>query len=391
MEGKIQKKKRLTIAMVNCDWFDSFRTNPKNTREKLMRDNLNPDLNYFFVLSWSNSSYTTTQNNIYSVHAKVPIRLPHPILDIFTFFRLPYELLKSKVIPDIFLVYDFGYLPTGGLIKFLYRVFYKKKVEVVLCLNNIPTQYSGIRRFGFIKSLYSWFSERVGKWFIDKAFVINSTVERYLLDLGLKKKQISIFSMNTIKRDREYIEKSKKGIIREKYNIPKDANFIVSVGRLEVEKNHERMIEYISKIPNTYLVILGEGSLRSFLESKIEEFGVGDRVSMPGFISRENIWNYYQDADIFVLLSRVEALGVVFWEAMYMEVPVIGTDELGIMESLGKNGERGFVVSQKGDFIEFKKVFDRTMLKDDGYTKRLKEAKNFVIEQIKSEININTI
>ena len=73
---------------------------------------------------------------------------------------------------------------------------------------------------------------------------------------------------------------------------------------------YDRIIHHLLKIHhqcNNYnLNILGDGPERKILEMKIDKFGLGDRVSMPGF--KENPWADYTKADVFLVPSRWEGL-----------------------------------------------------------------------------------
>ena len=63
----------------------------------------------------------------------------------------------------------------------------------------------------------------------------------------------------------------------------------------------------------------------------------------------QTLWNYFYDADIFMLLSQSEGLGLVFWEAMYARVPVIGSMASGILETIGADGFAGFLIKDQED------------------------------------------
>lgn len=83
---------------------------------------------------------------------------------------------------------------------------------------------------------------------------------------------------------------------------------IVTVGRLEPQKNQKLLInafsELAKKFPDYTLVIYGEGSLRKELEKYIESKGLKDRVFLPG--AKNNIQEYIKDASLFVLSSDYE-------------------------------------------------------------------------------------
>lgn len=66
---------------------------------------------------------------------------------------------------------------------------------------------------------------------------------------------------------------------------PADPFTIVCVGRLEVVKNQQLLINCLTKIKeqNTRLVIVGDGKERNFLEALISKLNLNNRVKITGF------------------------------------------------------------------------------------------------------------
>jgi glycosyltransferase involved in cell wall biosynthesis len=152
------------------------------------------------------------------------------------------------------------------------------------------------------------------------------------------------------------------------------------------------LIRVVSELKdkNIHLVIAGEGKLLVPLVKLTESLGVKERVHFAGFLDRKNIWSYYNDADVFMLLSVSEALGLVVWEAMHMRVPVIGTNTGGIKESIGIDGERGFIVTLDSNIYEFEEKLKRCfqLSKNDSM---IENAYEYVQIQRKNSKNINNV
>ena len=122
---------------------------------------------------------------------------------------------------------------------------------------------------------------------------------------------------------------------------------IVTVGRLEPQKNQKLLInafsELAKKIPDYTLVIYGEGSLRKELEKFIESKGLKDRIFLPG--AKNNIQEYIKDASLFVLSSDYEGIPNALIEAMAIGLPCVSTDcSPGGARELITNGENGVIV-----------------------------------------------
>lgn len=74
-----------------------------------------------------------------------------------------------------------------------------------------------------------------------------------------------------------------------------------------------------------------------------------------------------------------------------MGVPVIGSMAPGIVETFGRNGERGLLFSDTGTVLDFKNKINFCLEESDARSKMIKEARNYVEEQYKNSININQI
>ncbi len=102
---------------------------------------------------------------------------------------------------------------------------------------------------------------------------------------------------------------------------------VLSVGRLTRAKDYSALIRAFALVRQrctARLVILGEGEERDNLEVLIRELGLGDDVSMPGFV--DNPYPYMARARVFVLSSAWEGFGNVLVEAMAVGTPIVATD-----------------------------------------------------------------
>jgi glycosyltransferase involved in cell wall biosynthesis len=221
---------------------------------------------------------------------------------------------------------------------------------------------------------------------------INETMKRYIMNLGVPEERISIFLVDTIRRDRKHIPHAQKGVVRSRHGIGPDAKVLLTVARLEAEKNWPRSLELFATLPDDHvLIVLGMGSLEPELRQMVRTLGVEKRVIFTGFVQREDIWNYYLDADVFVLLSTAEALGIVFWEAMYVNTPVIGSDVEGILESLGSDGERGRVWTESDGIKGYQERVAFCVTPSAERDTMIQKAKEYVDEQLKNPTTINTL
>jgi len=80
------------------------------------------------------------------------------------------------------------------------------------------------------------------------------------------------------------------------------------------------------------LVILGEGELRSELETLCSQLGMGGEVLMPGFTAE--VLPRLLASDIFVMSSKTEGLGTSILDAMALARPVIASRAGGIVDAV---------------------------------------------------------
>jgi len=127
--------------------------------------------------------------------------------------------------------------------------------------------------------------------------------------------------------------------------IPAEALLLATVGRLTAVKGQVTLIRAIAKClqqgERVFLLILGEGELRSHLEALSAELGIAEAVRFPGW--RSDVASVIDACDIFCLPSLNEGMGKAIVEAMAMGKPVIASDVGGIPD-LVVPGENGILV-----------------------------------------------
>lgn len=113
---------------------------------------------------------------------------------------------------------------------------------------------------------------------------------------------------------------------------------LLFVGRLAPEKQIEQIKAVLDAVPNTHLLIIGDGPYRETLE----EVYRGSAVTFAGYLSGQDLSAAYCAADVFVFPSAIETFGLVVAEAMAAGLPVVTTRVGGIPEII-THGENGFI------------------------------------------------
>ena len=133
---------------------------------------------------------------------------------------------------------------------------------------------------------------------------------------------------------------------------------ILFVGRLTEQKGVTYIIDAVNKILKTRSApkgdmacdIIGDGPLREVLEKKVMELGLSDTIKFHGWVPREKLPSFYQNADLFILPSSDEGMPNVVLEAMASGLPIITTFVPG-SEELVVAGENGMLVKDRTNLV----------------------------------------
>lgn len=166
---------------------------------------------------------------------------------------------------------------------------------------------------------------------------------------------------------------------------------IVTVGRLEPQKNHSMLIKAFAEIhkhfPEYKLEIYGEGSLRSELEALIKAEKLEDTVFLMGYTT--NIFEAISTAKLFVLSSDYEGMSNALLEAMAMGLPVVSTDHpIGGARMAINNRENGLLtpVGDRDAMVQAVcEILANEQLSDDLSQKAAGISERLNIEKIADE------
>jgi glycosyltransferase involved in cell wall biosynthesis len=128
---------------------------------------------------------------------------------------------------------------------------------------------------------------------------------------------------------------------------PRSVLRILSVGRLTPGKGHHHLIRAVSLLKNqrrrVELRIGGDGPERENLEKLIAELDTKGEASLLGSLAEDVYLAEMRAADVFVLASDAEPMGVVYMEAMACERATVGTAAGGVGEII-TDGVDGLLV-----------------------------------------------
>jgi glycosyltransferase involved in cell wall biosynthesis len=124
---------------------------------------------------------------------------------------------------------------------------------------------------------------------------------------------------------------------------------ILFASKLQQRKCCEDLLEAYRKLspgagmePLPYLVIVGDGEMRSTLERRALESGF-EGIRFCGFRNQSELPRFFDIATVFVLPSQDEPWGLVVNEAMNAGRAVIVSDDVGCQPDLIEDGVEGCV------------------------------------------------
>jgi glycosyltransferase involved in cell wall biosynthesis len=136
--------------------------------------------------------------------------------------------------------------------------------------------------------------------------------------------------------------------LRKRLDIPQEGFCILFVGRLRIQKSVDTLLQAIAlnrdKMPDLTLILIGEGEEADRLREMRSKLGLEACVQFRG--TTPNPEFYFSAADLFVLPSVFEGLGIVILEAFRAGLPVIATDIEGPKEII-RDGSTGILVPPK--------------------------------------------
>lgn len=167
--------------------------------------------------------------------------------------------------------------------------------------------------------------------------------------------------------------------LKEKY--PNFSHFSLLVSRLEPEKNISGAIKAFAsvsaKYPQAALVIVGEGSERSYLQNLVLKRGLWKRVFFEGW---QDPHPYYRAADLFVSNSLYEGYGLSLLEAALAGCPILTTNVGLVGEVLT---EEGAVIVPPGDQRGLERAWENALLHPEFLGEKTRRAKEAAEEHSK--------
>lgn len=247
-------------------------------------------------------------------------------------------------------------------VAFVLRFFFeslKLKPDVIFCghVNFSPMCLIFKKLFGVD---YIVFTHGIEVWDIGNVFkikalknakrvvTVSSFTKNKLID-QIPEIEEKIFLLPVTVDGSKFYLKEKLENFLEKHHL-RGKKIILTLNRLikiEGYKGFDRIIRampsIIKKIPEAMYLVGGTGDDIPRIKKLVKEMRLENYVMFTGFIPNEELIDYYNAADVFIMPSTKEGFGTVFIEALACGKPVIAGDSDGSRDAL-LNGKLGILI-----------------------------------------------
>jgi exopolysaccharide biosynthesis WecB/TagA/CpsF family protein len=134
------------------------------------------------------------------------------------------------------------------------------------------------------------------------------------------------------------------------HQLPLDNSWIVTVGRLDTQKDPFLMLEAFSRLRArghmANWLVVGDGVLRAELERAVQAAGLSESVHFLGLQAPQQIANILRASDAYALSSAYEGMPMALLEALGSGLPVV-TTEVGEVRKVMREGINGLVCTDR--------------------------------------------
>ncbi|HCC07682.1 MAG TPA: hypothetical protein DEP72_05955 [Clostridiales bacterium] len=259
------------------------------------------------------------------------------------------------------------------------------------------TMFKDISEYLF-PSFLKEFGYKVAKWIsikscsnCDEIIVPSEKVRDTLINYGIKK-EIKVVPTEIDKESINQVDEKSAEVLelKKRWGICEGEPVLLAIGRLEKDKEFSKIIEQMPKIieknPNTKLMIVGQGPLKSKLELLAKKLDVESAVIFVGGQKYDDMGKYYKLGNILINAATAGTQGLIFSEAMAAGIPIITIASEGLTNRI-KETQSGIVA----DSIE--QIPDEVLrvIEDETVASELVENGHNYIKSGSKETYINTM
>ena len=272
------------------------------------------NIDLHLILMNTNIKYSIPENtNIYYIEKSNPSE--NGIIKAAKIPLLAYKY--AKLVKKLELTHSLSFLTRPSFVNILSRKFTKHNFKVITNERAFPSlQYS-------YKGFQSTFNKKMIKSLYKKSDMVISNSYGNASDL-VNNFEVPSKKMHVVHNPIDLSKIEKINPIEGFFDTSKFN--MITLGRLDIGKNHIMLIKALHKLQNPLLklYIFGVGDMQEELEDLINKLDVNAQVKLMGFDS--NPYKYLKSADLFVFGSNHEGFPNVLLEAMACGLPILTTN-----------------------------------------------------------------
>lgn len=290
------------------------------------------------------------------------------VLPVFLLFQLLYTRKLCRTF-SIQLIHAHWVIPSG-LIAVIYKLLLNRRIKVLSTAH-------GDDVWSFLKTPSKWVLKfilrntettiGVSKALLNKITEINTNQSSFLGPMGVDTRK---FSKNH-KPSKKQIEAT-----------------ILFVGTLIPRKGISSLVDALILLKKKEIpfnaILVGRGMLKEEISAKINAAGLNDKITLAGAVGHDYLPEYYSQADIFILPSHSEGLGLVYLEAMSSGVLTIASP-LPTIKDIMKHGQTGIILENLSP-LTIANCLEDTILNLEAYREIAERGRQFVVQTFDWEI-----
>ena len=276
------------------------------------------------------------------------------------FFRKCWKVLREN---DIIHIWT-AFYPNTFITCLLKLLFFKKKT-LILTMDTFPA-YS-FKVSSILDILFKLYFKTIGKIPFYASNYITIYGKSFFKDarkIGIPKRKIVITPTGI-----ELSPKIPDRNIRKLFNISSNNKIVLFVGLHNKRKGIDLIIKTarLLKDENIMFLLVGDGPERTKSIKEVSKIGLNEKVLFLG--NRLDLYNFYNQSDVFFLPSRGEGLAGVLMEAMIYQVPIVTSNIAGTRD-LVNHLENGLLCDTENYRCYAESI--KRLLQDDKLSNRFK-------------------
>ena len=324
-----------------------------STKDYEVRDNVKMHrFNYFCPRNLQVLTYTGGMGESFNQSLLAKLQAP--------FFMLSFMLKSLKIAKKCDVIN--AHWTLSGLVALPLKWLYKKPI--------VLTEHGG-----GIRTLPKWLNK-----FIVKRMDAVTSAHHDMIEVVRKMGAKNVVDIKNFLNEEKFLKSHDKAVIKKRLKL-KNEHVVTFIGRFEPLKDP---LTFVNSIPyvlksmrNVKFIMVGDGHLKSEIESQIKELAIGKHIILPG--PTPNVDDYLAISDVFIACSATEnCFSTTILEAMLSGVPCIIT-RAGMTEQFFIHKQDAYLVEKKNPKLLGKAIID--LLKDKNLRKKLSQNELMFLEK----------